>query len=172
MSMRVQVPSKAGPAPMSLPSHTGPAGGWPPTLASSRYSSHSFSTIDVQAPVLQAKLQIGAADDPLEQEADRVAEQVTRMPEADVAITTASPHLARKCAACEEKEEEKIGALQTKATGSASGVIQPRSIRRACAACEREEAIRRDDMAGANDAAAERAARAVRDGGVPMPRAA
>ena len=31
---------------------------------------------------MQAKLEVGAVDDPLEREADRVAEQVMRMPDA------------------------------------------------------------------------------------------
>jgi hypothetical protein len=48
---------------------------------------------------LQPKLQIGAAADPLEQEADHVAEQVMRMPDPG-SVTTASDAgmLRRKCA--------------------------------------------------------------------------
>ena len=44
---------------------------------------------------LQAKLRVGAVDDPLEREADSVADSVMRMP--DTAV------LHRKCAACEEE---------------------------------------------------------------------
>jgi Domain of unknown function (DUF4157) len=50
---------------------------------------------------IQPKLMVGAVDDPLEQEADRVAEQVMRMPEPDTpaspALPGASPGVQRKC---------------------------------------------------------------------------
>jgi len=49
---------------------------------------------------MQAKLVVGQANDPLEQEADRIADQVMRMP---APLRTASgATLQRKCAACEE----------------------------------------------------------------------
>ena len=62
---------------------------------------------------LQPKLQVGTVDDPLEAEADRVADQVMRMPDAalpDTALSNPSAangsnSLHRKCAACEEEEE-------------------------------------------------------------------
>src|SRR4051812_13257511 len=54
------------------------------------------------APVVQAKLAIGAVDDPLEHEADRVAEQVMRMPAPRPSITASPPRVSRKCAAWEE----------------------------------------------------------------------
>src|SRR5262249_61497167 len=58
---------------------------------------------------LQAKLKVGAVDDPLEHEADRVADQVMRMPPADVsAASAAPPHVSRKCVACEAEEEERL----------------------------------------------------------------
>src|SRR5262245_28529154 len=43
--------------------------------------------------VLQAKLAIGRVDDPMEHEADRVADQVMRMPAPDVAPTSAPPQI-------------------------------------------------------------------------------
>jgi hypothetical protein len=53
-------------------------------------------------PRLQARLEIGAANDPLEHEADAVAEQIMRMP---ARISTGAPaKLVRKCAACEEEQ--------------------------------------------------------------------
>ena len=52
---------------------------------------------------LQCKLVVGQANDPLEHEADRVAEQVVRMPAG--AIATAPPQISRKCAACEAAEK-------------------------------------------------------------------
>jgi hypothetical protein len=67
--------------------------------------------------VMQAKLAIGSVDDPLEHEADRVADQVMRMPDPALSIASASVQLSRKCAACEE--EEKAKKLKTKPAGSA-----------------------------------------------------
>jgi hypothetical protein len=61
---------------------------------------------------IQAKLVVGPVNDPLEHEADRVANQVMRTPDvALVARTSPSPsppQISRKCAACEEEEKEKV----------------------------------------------------------------
>jgi Domain of unknown function (DUF4157) len=51
----------------------------------------------LQGISVQRKLSIGAADDPLEQEADAMADTVMRMPE--------TPFVQRKCAHCEEEEK-------------------------------------------------------------------
>jgi hypothetical protein len=79
-------------------------------------------------PHLQCKLQIGAVNDLLEAEADRVADNVMRMP--DAAISAAKtpqigPHavpggdaLRRKCAQCEEEE----GQLARKGSGDAAAL--------------------------------------------------
>jgi hypothetical protein len=61
---------------------------------------------------IQAKLKVGAVDDPLEHEADRVADQVMRMPAPEVSIAAAPPQVSRKCDACEEEEN-----LQKKPAG-------------------------------------------------------
>ena len=61
---------------------------------------------------IQAKLAVGSTDDPLEHEADRVADQVMRIPAPVVATTAAPPQVSRKCAACEEEER-----LQKKQAG-------------------------------------------------------
>src|SRR5271166_868316 len=65
--------------------------------------------------VIQPKLEIGAVDDPLEHEADRVAEQVMRMPEpvepAPPAVTRAFPQMHRKCScggSCEKCRAETL----------------------------------------------------------------
>jgi hypothetical protein len=63
---------------------------------------------------LQAKLKVGAVNDPLEHEADRVAEQVMRMPAAGIPLTSAPPRISSKCAECEEEEK-----LQKKPAGTA-----------------------------------------------------
>jgi Domain of unknown function (DUF4157) len=55
---------------------------------------------------IQAKLKVGDVNDPLEYEADRVAEQVTRMPAAEVALTSERSQINRKCDACEDEEEK------------------------------------------------------------------
>ncbi len=59
---------------------------------------------------LQCKLQIGAVNDPLEAEADRVADQVMRMSDPGISIATAPPQISRKCAGCEEEEDKKLHA--------------------------------------------------------------
>ncbi len=63
--------------------------------------------------ILQAKLRIGAVNDPLEHEADRVADQVMRMPAPDLALSSAPQQVSRKCEECEEEEEK----LQMKEAG-------------------------------------------------------
>jgi len=67
---------------------------------------------------LQAKLAVGAVDDPLEHEADAVAAHVMRMPDPARVAQWSPPRISRKCAACEEEP-----------------------VRRKCAACEEEEKL-------------------------------
>ena len=90
---------------------------------------HNFSRIPVyaKAPVKIRKiLTVNDSGDIYEQEADRVAGQVMRMPDPNLSITAPPPRLSRKCAACEEEEGEK---LQTKraetpeAAGKAPGIV-------------------------------------------------
>ena len=50
---------------------------------------------------IQAKFKVGAVDDPLEREADRVADQMMRMP----APRVAPPQISRKCADCEDEQK-------------------------------------------------------------------
>jgi hypothetical protein len=64
---------------------------------------------------LQAKLAIGAVNDPLEQEADRIANQLMRMPAPELSIASAPAQISRKCAACEEEDKKK---LQMKPAGT------------------------------------------------------
>lgn len=52
----------------------------------------------LQEMAVQFKLSIGAVDDPLESEADAIADKVMRMPEQNF--------VQRKCASCEEEEEK------------------------------------------------------------------
>jgi len=55
-------------------------------------------------PTLQAKLTVGPVDDPLEREADRVAERVMRMPDPDRPLAIGPVRLSRQCAACDEED--------------------------------------------------------------------
>ena len=58
----------------------------------------SPEAIRVYTPVfIQAKLTVGSVDDPMEHEADVIADQVMRMPD--------STQIQRKCAHCEEEEK-------------------------------------------------------------------
>jgi outer membrane protein OmpA-like peptidoglycan-associated protein len=79
---------------------------------------------------IQAKLTVNQPGDRFEQEADRVAEQVMRMPEPqdaakqlDISGTFSFPSVQRKCAKCEEEERQQ---------GS------PPAIQRRCSHCEEE----------------------------------
>ena len=68
---------------------------------------------------IQRKLTVGQVDDPLEHEADRVADQVMRMPAPGAAITSAPPQISRKCDACEEEDKK----LQKKEAGPAGPAL-------------------------------------------------
>ena len=54
--------------------------------------------------------EIGAEDDPLEHEADRIAERALRDPRASRlgAAAQSAPRLQRRCAACQERDEEEL----------------------------------------------------------------
>src|SRR3989304_10526586 len=74
----------------------------------------------IRSGTLQARLRIGPPGDKYEQEADRVAEAVVRMPEPQ-AVSSGIPYIQKACPACEEKEvkrqpikEEEEGKLQRK----------------------------------------------------------
>jgi len=62
---------------------------------------------------IQRKLAIGSVDDLLEHEADRVADQVMRMPNP----AAAPPQVSRKCGACEEQVSRKCAACEEKEKG-------------------------------------------------------
>jgi hypothetical protein len=56
-------------------------------------------------PLLQQKVAIGPVNDPLEHEADRVADQVLHMPASQTVALTAAPQVSRKWAQCEAGHE-------------------------------------------------------------------
>jgi hypothetical protein len=57
----------------------------------------------VRPGAILRKLVIGQVNDPLEYEADLVADQVMRMPTAGLSVAPSPPQLSRACAACEEE---------------------------------------------------------------------
>jgi hypothetical protein len=61
-------------------------------------------------------LTIGSVDDRVEHEADRVAEQVMRIADRDVSLTTADQRVSRKCAECEEEDTSNV--LRAKSSGA------------------------------------------------------
>ncbi len=68
----------------------------------------SLRRLSRSAPHLQCKLQIGAVNDPLEAEADRVADQVMRMPDPAMVSSAGLPAIRRKCASCEDEEAKTV----------------------------------------------------------------
>jgi len=82
----------------------------------SQPSGVSIPTIAARLPWIQRKASVSVSEDPLEHEADAVADRVMRMA-APTPIGTAAPSIQRKCSACEEEDKQKI---QTKRTTSAS----------------------------------------------------
>ncbi len=83
-----------------------------------------FSSGQSEIHNMQPKLAVGEVDDPLEQEADRVADQVMRMADSEHSIAAAPLQLSRKCADCDEEEHK----LQKKTTGIARGANQAPAI--------------------------------------------
>jgi hypothetical protein len=76
---------------------------FPPDRADLPQLSSSLAAMPPSGAI-QAKLVVGQINDPLEHEADRVADQVMRMPDSALSIGTAPPQISRKCADCEEEE--------------------------------------------------------------------
>src|ERR1051326_2605582 len=114
---------------------------------------------------IQAKLTVSHPQDAYEQEADRVADQVMRMPD---------PQIQRKCSGCEEEErvqEAAVPQIQRKC-----GACAEEEVRRAMTAEEEkkeEEPVQRKAAGEANevDADLERGISNCRGGGQPLPAA-
>lgn len=92
-----------------------------------RPASPLLATSPPGALAVQTKLKIGRPSDKFEQEADRVAEEVMRMPEpqalegAAISGLTSPPHIQRVCPECEEELNSR-----------------PVAIQRICPECEKE----------------------------------
>jgi Domain of unknown function (DUF4157) len=78
-------------------------------------------------PRIQAKLEIGPVDDPLEREADAVADKVMRMTDIDRALSRAPPQVSRKCPACEEENKKKLQ-MKSEGGGRFDGTEAPQSV--------------------------------------------
>ncbi len=108
---------RRSPAPTRHPPAAAPA--WDFGNVTVLAPDHPDSIGRSTAGALQAKLAIGSTNDPLEHEADRVADRVMRMAEPAASVTAAPEQLSRKCAACEEEDAQQ---LQTKRAGARAPV--------------------------------------------------
>jgi len=77
----------------------------------------SLAAFPTRHPLIQAKLKIGQPNDKYEQEADRVADQVMRMPETKGSLVNGHLSLAQRQSTCPECEEETDEPVQTKSIG-------------------------------------------------------
>ena len=70
---------------------------------------------------IHAKLVVGSVDDPLEREADRIADHVMRMPDPNLSVTSVLPRISCKYAACRQKETQTLHAKSTGPLGGSRG---------------------------------------------------
>lgn len=104
-AIRTRRSATCGPAqPAARPQ----ASGTVPHRAAGACQNQALQTL-LRDGQLQAKLRVGPVDDPLEREADAVAERVTR---------TTAPTVQRKCAACAAEDDTEV---RLKAAGPAAG---------------------------------------------------
>jgi hypothetical protein len=112
---------------------------------------------------LQPKLEIGAVDDPLEREADAMADAVVRMPDPALAVSPAPPPVSRKWAAC-EGDDKRLQRKPAEADAVADAVMRmpdpalavsagPSQVSRKCADCEEEDKELQRKPAAAPEAA-------------------
>jgi Domain of unknown function (DUF4157)/Putative peptidoglycan binding domain len=83
---------------------------------------------------IQRRLSVGAVDDPLEQEADAMADRVMCMPEPFTIAQAGGEAIQRKCAACDEEETVQRRPGQT-------------FLQRQCARCDEEEKVQMKPLA-------------------------
>jgi len=95
-----------------------------PTLQGNPLGALEPPKLSVPAGTLLPKLVVGAANDPLESEADRIADHVMRLPDPAPAMTSVRPGISRKCSACEDEDKR---AVQAKSAGpeAAAGGAPP-----------------------------------------------
>ncbi len=78
--------------------------------------------------LVQPKLAIGPADDPLEHEADRIADQITLADTPAQAISATPARISRKCSACAAEDEERALHRKPMATSESAGWRGARSV--------------------------------------------
>ena len=91
---------------------------------------------------IQCKLSVGAVDDPLEHEADAMADKIMRMPD--------TPFIQRKCAECEEEEKLHRKPLENRSISMGDNMMYTPDtsfIQRKCAECEEEEKLQKKPLA-------------------------
>jgi hypothetical protein len=98
---------------------------YPPDRANRLEARSSFSTPPLPG-IIQPKLAIGEVNDPLEHEADRVADQVMRMPAGrPLRQNGGTIRISRKCADCEEEERGRLQAKPVGATAVGTPAVAP-----------------------------------------------
>lgn len=90
------------------------------------HDSYADNAEDLHPVFIQRKLTVGAVDDPLEHEADAMADKVMRMP--------GTNFIQRRCSQCEEEHKK----VQRKSEAN--------FIQRRCAHCDEEETINRKPL--------------------------
>jgi hypothetical protein len=85
---------------------------------------HSLARFSVPQGI-RPKLALGPVDDPLEREADAIADQVTETLGVTLPVSTASAQISRKCAACEEDEKQQKLRTKPAATTRPAGEAPP-----------------------------------------------
>jgi hypothetical protein len=102
------------------------------------------------SPTILPKLEVGDVNNPLEREADEIADEVMRMPEPTTAddggfsgqrSLPGSPGFVahRKCASCEAEDDELRRVAESKISRACSTCEDEDELRRACASCEAED---------------------------------
>ena len=98
------------------------------TASGEEKSVAKFPAFSFGRLLIQPKLTVGRTDDPLEYEADRVADQVMRMPDPALSIGAAPLQISRKCADCEKEDEDKEKLQMKRAQGSQPQASEPPAI--------------------------------------------
>jgi hypothetical protein len=111
------MPSFAAPARANLPPAASHAAARRIDGPAHRGNQAALRHLSAAPPRVQTKLEVGAADDPLEREADAAADAVMRMAP-PAALSPASSRVSRKCAACED--EGHAPTLRAKPAGPAA----------------------------------------------------
>jgi hypothetical protein len=73
--------------------------------------------------VIQTKLVVGSAKDPLEREAEQTADRVMRGSDSKPPVTAAPLHISRQCAACKQEEKEGEFAQRALEPGAPEDVV-------------------------------------------------